>query len=88
MIESRSETPNTRTQQIVRFKLTEALTAGGSAKAVFKFFRPGGSSYYSTKEEYVYDETGGRDGAIDDTGVAVWMPDANRYEILDKVCTP
>jgi hypothetical protein len=53
-----------------------------------RLYRGNGTFETTTIEIVVYDDTGGRDGVTGDRGVAVWMPDANRYEIIDKVCTP
>lgn len=85
---ARSDTANQKPQRILRFVLKEDLTAGGSAEAFVRIVNPSGSSTTTTKTIMVHDDTGGRDGVIGDRGVAVWMPDAERYEIIDKVCTP
>lgn len=86
MIETRSDTPSERPYKIVRFILKDALTAGGHAAAYLSLCRSDGSFETTTKTVDVYDESNSRDGIAGDFGYAIFMPDSNHYEILDKVC--
>jgi hypothetical protein len=70
---------------IRRFELTEALSSGGSAAAVFVLFR--GSGYVATVIALtVYDFEGGKSGSSGQRGRAVWCPDARRWEIIQLEC--
>lgn len=72
--------------EIRRFELTEALTAGGSAEAVFVFY---GSSDYeaSTVTLTVHSGAMGAFEGEDETrGWCIWMIDSQRWEILQMDC--
>lgn len=71
---------------IRRFELTEELTAGGDASAVFVRF--GSSDYEVTDIELtVYSGPMSSFAGADETrGWCIWMPDSQRWEILQLDC--
>lgn len=86
MIETRSEIPQLHQQRIVRFVLSENLTAGGDASAFLRICKSDGTFLTTTVEIDVYDTDGDLDGSTGAKGKAVFMPDSGHYEILSLVC--
>lgn len=72
--------------EIRRFELTEELTSGGDAEAVFVVY--GSSNYEATTMTLtVYSGAMGAFSGADETrGWCIWMPDSQRWEILQMDC--
>lgn len=68
--------------QIVRFKLTEALTAGGSALATVMWSQAGTDAPSAGAVIRVYDWQGGASASATDLGYAIWFPDLGRWETV------
>lgn len=71
--------------RIVRFTLTEDLTAGGSAAATLLYVNSSGTESTGPAID-VYDALGDTSASDGSRGYAVFMGDSGHYEVLVMTC--